>query len=448
MPEPFLIYTESLSGLPDYSLVGFEGVPLVSSCIVTIVSDGSAEARQQAGELANELREVLVTSGPSVMAKDLPSVRLADPTNIPEFRESGRSKLLVLVGSGDTAFSYYSWCVNYPVLLPVLPKGKAVATSFNNPAFGDIRRINAKFWSKCISEVVPAVFALVGLTTESQRVFISYRRIETQPLALQLFDALTHEGLDVFLDRFTIPPGLNFQQRLYQELAEKSMVLLLESERLSSSAWTQIEIDHCKKYRLGLYSLQMPNVSKEKAIASIGLDLRRTLDEAEFDKPPKMVDNPSYNGEVDSPEPRQVRQWQTLSESSLEDVVMELRRVHDQALFRRRRYLREVMNAALVDAGARNVILDDAGMMVVDGKQGKRYSVWLTTRPPELLDFQTTHLRTAIPPPNYGIVIGPLLLLEPVSKSRLDWLSRVSQMQCVDESQIATAALKMVEGTL
>jgi len=447
MPEPFQIHTESLSGLPDYSRVAFDGVPVVNSCLVTIVSDGSTGGRKKAGELAQELREALVASAPAVLAKDLPNVSWDDPTNIPEFQELGRSKLLVLVGDGNAAFPYRSWYANCSVL-PVLPKGKSVAQSFRDPAFGDIRRINARFWSDWISEVVPSVFALVGLTTESQRVFISYRRIETQPLALQLFDALTHEGLDVFLDRFSIPPGLNFQQRLYQELAEKSMVLLLESERLSSSAWTQVEIDHCKKYRLGLYSLQMPRVPKEMAVASIGMDLRRTLKETDFQSFPKMVDNPSYTGTTDDPEPAQLLQWQTLTENALKDVILHLRKVHDQALFRRRRYLRDVMSAALTNAGAHNVTLDDAGMLVVDGKRGQRYSVWLTTRPPELPDFHVTHLRTAIPPPNRGVVIGPLVLLEPVCKTRLDWLSSVSQMKCVDESQIATAAIELVEGTL
>jgi hypothetical protein len=72
----------------------------------------------------------------------------------------------------------------------------------------------------------------------------------------------------------------------------------------------------------------------------------------------------------------------------------------------------------------------------------------MTTRPPELPDFHVTHLRTAIPPLNHGVVIGPLVLLEPVSGKRLDWLSSVSQMKCVDESQIAAVAAGLVEGTL
>jgi hypothetical protein len=447
MPEPFQIHTESLSGHPNYSRVAFDGVPVVRSCLVTIVSDGSADGRQKAAELAQELREALVASAPAVRAKDLPGATWNDPTAIPEFQEPGRSKLLVLVGNGDTEFPYRSWYANCSVL-PVLPKGKLVLNTFRHPDFGDIRKMNVRFWSDWISEVVPSVFALVGLTTESQRVFISYRRIETQPLALQLFDAFTHEGLDVFLDRFTIPPGVNFQQRLYQELAEKSMVLLLESEHLGSSAWTQVEIDYCKKYRLGLYSLQMPGVPDERAIASIGVDLRRTLKAEDFNSPPAMVNNPSYTGAASDPEPAQLLQWQALTEDALKDVVLQVRSVHDQALFRRRRYLRDVMSAALINAGAPGVTLDDAGMLVVDGQQGRRYSVWLTTRPPELPDFHVTQLRTVIPPANHGVVIGPLVLLEPTCKMRLEWLASVSQMKCVDESQIAAAAAGLVAGTL
>ena len=70
------------------------------------------------------------------------------------------------------------------------------------------------------------------ITTEITRIFISYRRLETLPVALQLFDRLTHEGFDVFLDRFSIPPGYDFQRRLNQELEDKSMVILLESGSL------------------------------------------------------------------------------------------------------------------------------------------------------------------------------------------------------------------------
>jgi hypothetical protein len=447
MPETFLIHTQAPGGATQYARMGFDGVPVVSPCLVTIVSDGSAQGLGYAGELAAELREALVTSSPAAAAKDLSNMRMSDPTAIPEFQEPGRSNLIVLVGGGSLPFPYEPWYANGRVL-PVLPKNASATQVFPKPPFGAIREINVRFWSDAVSEAVPAVFSLIGLTTDSQRIFISYRRIETQPLALQLFDALTHEGLDVFLDRFSIPPGLNFQQRLYQELAEKSMVLLLESERLSSSAWTQIEIDHCKKYRLGLFSLQMPQVPRERAIGSIGIDLRKTLSVTDFAGPPLMMNNPLYTGIPNDPEPPLVTQWQTLTDQALGEVVFEIRKVHDQALFRRRRYLREVMDKALKNAGAANVTFDDAGMLVVSGGLGKRYSIWLTTRPPELPDFQVTHIRAAIPPANRGIVIGPLVLLEPACQKRLDWLSSVSMMKCVDESQIATAAAEVVKGTL
>ena len=108
-------------------------MPVVSPCLVTIVSDGSSEARQRVGELAHELREALVTSGPSVVAKELATARLRDPTSIPEFHEKGRLKLLVLVGDGNTEFTYHSWYAYFPALLPVFPKDKPVAQSFKDP---------------------------------------------------------------------------------------------------------------------------------------------------------------------------------------------------------------------------------------------------------------------------------------------------------------------------
>src|SRR5205823_14119402 len=111
-------------------------------------------------------------------------------------------------------------------VVPIVPAGGNPSTLLPT---NDLRKINVAFWSKQITESVPAILSRAGLTTDEHRVFISYRRVETQPLAEQLFDRLTHEGFEVFLDRFSIDPGLDFQRRLHQELADKAMVVLLES---------------------------------------------------------------------------------------------------------------------------------------------------------------------------------------------------------------------------
>ena len=78
------------------------------------------------------------------------------------------------------------------------------------------RHLNVEFWSRSIAEVIPAILGLSNITTENPRIFISYRQKDSSNLAIQLFDALCHQGFDAFLDHFRIPPGVNFQARLTQ----------------------------------------------------------------------------------------------------------------------------------------------------------------------------------------------------------------------------------------
>ena len=63
--------------------MALDGVPVVTPCLVMIISDGSAIAREDAAELTRELREALVTSGPAVVARDLSDAWLDDPTLAP-----------------------------------------------------------------------------------------------------------------------------------------------------------------------------------------------------------------------------------------------------------------------------------------------------------------------------------------------------------------------------
>lgn len=91
------------------------------------------------------------------------------------------------------------------------------------------------------------------------RVFISYRRIDGRKIADQLFDALTRRNFDVFLDRFRIDPGLNVQEKIFEELAHKSMIVLIETATSQQSPWVAQEIACAVSNRLGILGLLMPN---------------------------------------------------------------------------------------------------------------------------------------------------------------------------------------------
>ena len=266
--------------------------------------------------------------------------------------------------------------------MTVFKRGASPSVLLPSP---ELKAMNAQFWTDSVTEAVPAILARVGLTLEEQRIFISYRRLESQALAEQLFDALTHEGFDVFVDRFSIAPGVNFQQRLAQELADKSMVLLLESKWAHTSEWTNHEIQFAKRYKLGLLALQMPD--RRVPLGSIDPDWRMMLDWRAFEKRPRRVENPAYKSE--GKRPRKYLSWGTLNGSVLRDVIAKAKSIHDQAVFRRRVHIRQNVTATLQKAGLTPGPVGADGLMRVRGAAD--YALWLTTRPPELADFRTTH---------------------------------------------------------
>ncbi len=431
-------------GAGTYSLRHFEGVPTVAPGLIVMHADSAGASAADAAHLAAELEAVLLASGPATTVTQTTDPA-ADPTQLSAFAEPMRQKLLVLV-IDENGLAGESWFADW-----LGKPDRAVLTVFKNGASPgallpseDLRAVNAQFWKDAVTESVPAILSLSGLTLEDQRIFISYRRVEAQPLADQLFDALTHEGLDVFLDRFSIHAGLNFQQRLTQELADKSMVLLLESAWIEQSLWTEHEIQFTKRYQLGLLALTMPD--RSEPLKSIDVDQRIVLKREDFKSPaPEAVDNPDYLAKGTLP-PRYAR-WSALTEAKLNQVVLTVKAVHDQALFRRRRFIRANVEASLRKAGLSPSPAGSDGLMRVKAP-GADYALWLTTRPPELVDFHATYGRMQPPPGTRGVVIGPTASLEPGRMDKLNWLKSLCKLECIDQDDVPTAVDLMKLGKL
>jgi hypothetical protein len=441
----------------SYRLKVFDGIPVVVPGLIVIEAGADFDANWSAGALEAELETVLLASGPNTsVIEEWESA--ADPTALKPFQEPLRQKLLVIL-CGGTPVADLPWFAPWLEQKP----DRAVLTVFRKGASpdallpdGPLRAINSQFWDKNVRESLTAILSLTGLTLEDQRIFVSYRRLEAQPLADQLFDALTHEGFDVFLDRFSIQPGINFQQRLRQELADKSMVLLIESALAHTSEWTNHEIQFAKRYQLGLLALQLPD--REEPLGSIDADLRMKLEsrrhlppddpraaklQEHFLHEPLEKPNPEYA--TKGKQPPNYRQWGPLTDDKLSEVVALAKSVHDQAVFRRRRFLRDNIACTLKNAGLNPDPVRSDGLMIVKAKLD--YALWITTRPPELADFRTPHARVR-PPGEKGVVVGPTAALEAGRKDRLEWLRDRSGFACIDTDDVPDAAERMKAGSL
>ncbi len=338
-------------------------------------------------------------------------------------------KILVLVGddhspatSEITSLSD-EWAGAVPgyAILPVFPAISRLSVSALLPA--SAQTANAEFWMSHPREALPALFAFSSITAKQSKLFISYRQIDTAALAIQLFDALSHEGFDVFLDHFRIPPGVNFQARLTQELGDKSMVLLLESANLGQSQWVAHEISIAKSCGLGLLGLLLPGGQRQPS-----------LDEGDR----QIVDQVAFVGGAFS-------NTATLTPNALGGIVARIKTLHDRVLIGRRRILRQSFELALQREGCGNVQRLGNGAFRVQAA-GKEYLVWLTPRPPDTPDFYDAHGAAA--PSRLGVVVGLSRLMEPDRAVRTKWLADLCTLKLVDEGQLSQLARDIAGGIL
>lgn len=333
-------------------------------------------------------------------------------------------KLLVLASDGASHIvvpsfaSMWKSSGDYSVL-PVLPE--TARTNFTTLIPFQYHKENARYWNKTIDETVPAVFAAAAMTVEVPRLFISYRQKDSAAFAVQLFDAMSHTGFDVFLDHYRVPPAVNFQERLTQELGDKGMVVVLESEGILDSKWTTEEINTAKACELTLVALHLPNGKK---VPEIDDAARRALAAADFGG--AFSDTTALNN------------------ARLDEIVTWIEQEHNIGVLRRRGSLHRALAGALKLRGITNVCTDDFGLMHVTTPGGKEYKIWPSVRLPELDDFHTAALGRM--QPQYGAVIGLSRLFALTTRTRYEWLSNLCEVAMIDKGQLGVAADRIANG--
>jgi hypothetical protein len=414
----------------------FTGVPAARRSWICLASSGSDQGREHVRELGEELEAALIGSSAGVETQ---VVQAVGPSTLDLTAQSDRRNLLVLVGSADRPFTKTDWHERWQsdgdnaAVMVVLPPGRHESMFDSTIRSGDLlKRINASVWQSTIGEALPGILARAEVTSTVSRVFVSYRRLETLPIALQLFDRLTHDGFEVFLDRFSIPPGYDFQRRLNEELEDKSMVVLLESRNLRVSRWTQHEIDFAKRHRLGLATIRMPDVEDEEAIPSTTIGPRLKLhDPEDFVGSFREVPDP-LQGEL------LVKEWPAVRKEVENRLVGEIKSAHAEALFRRRHRLRTDLVEALRAEGI-EAPYSAVGPLHVSHPPDE-HIVWVTTRPPEVDDFRSLHAVDTLRKKSAGsrgLIVGPQAAQEPDRKQRLGWLETVSRCVSFDEGNLA-----------
>ncbi|HEV7404474.1 MAG TPA: toll/interleukin-1 receptor domain-containing protein [Chthoniobacteraceae bacterium] len=338
------------------------------------------------------------------------------------FSEVSCRKLLVALAGQNPAASGGAWprpsgAGHWPSVVPdgtydVLPV-MPINASVTGLLPSHWQHLNVAFWRGSPAEALPGVLQRAGLSAVENRIFISYLRRETSPLADQLFAALTQKGYDVFVDRFSVPVGVDFQKQLQQDLSDKAMVVLLNSPAIATSPWVEEEIATVKRYRLGLFELCLPNATPR---ADVYADHRRHLQSGDFEN--------SKN--------------ELLTPAGLGSVVSEIDRIHGRAIHRRRYELADNFAYALWKMGKFAQARGDGSFLV--RSHGNEHVVALTSRPPELRDFCALHTRHSVGNGRQGWLISPAPNFLASRQAEVAWLGKISAITHIDESGLSTLA--------
>lgn len=118
-----------------------------------------------------------------------------------------------------------------------------------------------------IDRLVNLTFDLFHLTRRDRKVFISYRRIDSQPFAEKLYDMLDSKGYDVFIDLRSIPPAVDFQEELWHRMADVDIVILIDTPGFRNSRWTTEELARANSTNIQILHILWPGQQEDSASA-------------------------------------------------------------------------------------------------------------------------------------------------------------------------------------
>jgi hypothetical protein len=126
-----------------------------------------------------------------------------------------------------------------------------------------LHRINGHRWpsgtgpesAEACGRLVGNILTALRLIRPARRTFITFKRTDTSHVASQLFDSLTHRRYHCFLDTASLEAGVDFQESLWNRMADVDMLIFLDSPNALSSTWVHQEL--AQAHDLGLGVLQL-----------------------------------------------------------------------------------------------------------------------------------------------------------------------------------------------
>ena len=372
--------------------------PLANRPVVIHLGLSSAAVGEAMQRLVDRIRALLVQMGAPATALPVPEALASGPADA--FR------LEAILGDGVTPVAAEPRLLQAAAsfldtvwALPLLPAEPANAASNTLPP--ELRRQHTAFWhGDAIEDLALTVLARAGVTSLDRRVFISYRRVDTKPMADQLFDALSRLNYSVYLDTVSTHPGLDFQNQLFEHLADKSMVVVLQSASFQESQWTMAEVEFALRHNLSLLILRFPDAKDSLAGCRAGDQLLLERDDLNPNQGPPFA----------------------LTSGALDRVVNRINRVHDLELVARRVDMHKRTLAALQRQGV--IPLPHTGdvcLHIADALGQARFSLVPAERPPGFYELHEASTRTTDRHGDQRVVVGNTGSLPAGRRRQMDW---------------------------
>ncbi|MGF6222007.1 TIR domain-containing protein [Pseudomonas sp. YL-218 TE3947] len=144
-------------------------------------------------------------------------------------------------------------------LIPIAHSKRTFASEFPG-ALGALNGLDVGDGAEAIAT---ALLESAALIPRQRRVFLSYRRIESTEVALQLYAALAARQYDVFLDTHGIHSGEHFQEVLWQKLCDSDVMVYLDTPGYFDSRWTGAEFARATLRGLSVLRVAWPDVESK-----------------------------------------------------------------------------------------------------------------------------------------------------------------------------------------
>ena len=409
---------------PGWYTVECSGIPVAFPVAVRIDFTHAAQLPAVL-ELIRKIEEIVVKVQGTV-GTEIVSQSLVEP-------EEGDSLLEVVVSDGKTSFAMETrWQQalggrRHTWVLPMMP-APPVGSPETLP--DPLRAQNIAFWHNSIEELALTALARAGVTSLDRRVFISYRRVDTEPMAQQLRVALEAHNFDVFLDTVSVDPGINFQASLFEQLNDKSMVLMLHSKTFSKSLWTMAEFTYVKEHDLSLLVLRQPSLPPGDPLEQqyrAGDVIRLADDDLETVSPNTVP---------------------TLTQAALTKIITQITEQHDLEMLERLAALRQrTLNALQANQVTYHESIYGASILAESDTGEITYRLFPATRPPglpELFDASTFVREQG----ERRIVIGNISAFNEERVRQMDWTVDQRNVSYADVSMVDSLAKQIKVGTL